>query len=100
MYGGPSLNSGESKVRSYEGTVEAMSALRDEAIPTLENAISFLEWTKHFHDLLRDNLSSQYILLACLYELVLAKMHMAVSRMSQSGSNYNLTRCRNPENYI
>jgi hypothetical protein len=27
-------------------------------------------------------------------------MHMAVSRMSQSGSNYNLTRCRNPENYI
>jgi hypothetical protein len=59
-----------------------MSALRVEAIPTLENAISFLEWTKHFHDLLRDNPSYQSILLACPYELVLAGMQVALSSIN------------------
>ena len=59
------------------GAVEAMSALRAEAIPTLDSAISFLEWTKHFQDLLRDNLSSQSTPLACPYKLVLARMQEA-----------------------
>jgi hypothetical protein len=68
-----------------------MSGLRVEAIPTLENAISFLEWSKHFHDLLRHKLSSQSILVAWPYELVLVRMQVALIRMSQSGSNYNLT---------
>ena len=68
-----------------------MSTLRVEAIPTLENAIGFLEWTKHFHDLLSDILSSQSILPACPYELVLARTQVALIMMSQSGSNYNLT---------
>jgi hypothetical protein len=82
MYAGPSLNSSEWQVRSYEGTGEGTSALRFEAIPTLEKAISFLEWTKHFHDLLRDNLSSQSILPACPYELVLARMQVAFSSIN------------------
>jgi hypothetical protein len=51
-------------VTSYDGTREAMSAHRVEAILSLENAISFLEWTEHFHDLLRDNLWITSILLA------------------------------------
>jgi hypothetical protein len=41
-------------VRSYEGTGKAMSAQRNEAILLLKNATGFLEWTKGFHDLLRD----------------------------------------------
>lgn len=66
-----------SVVRNYEGAGETMSALRVAAIPNLDSAISFLEWTKHFQDLLTDNLSSQSTLPACPYELVLARMQEA-----------------------